>query len=159
MTKYANRKRLEGPTLKGGDKVYLLQRNIKSDKLTKKLDAVKLGPFKILRQKGPVNYELELPKRMRIHLVFYVSLLEPVTLDATLQQDVRDIDPEVQEPIYQVERILQERTVRGQKQYLVRWEGYDHTEDLWQISEHFESQKLIDEFHQNKRGHEGVGPR
>jgi hypothetical protein len=84
MTKYVNRKRLKGPTLKGGDKVYLLRHNIKSDKLTKKLDVVKLGPFKILRQKGPVNYELELPKRMRIYLVFYVSLLEPAILDAAL---------------------------------------------------------------------------
>jgi hypothetical protein len=95
ITKYANRKRLKGPTLKGGDKVYLLWRNIKSDKPIKKLDAVKLGPFKILRQKGLVNYELELPKRMRIHPVFYVLLLETATPDATLQQDVRDIDPEV----------------------------------------------------------------
>jgi hypothetical protein len=84
MTKYANRKRLEGPTLKGGDKVYLLRRNIKSDKPTKKLDIVKLGPFKILRQKELVNYELELPKRMRIHLVFHVSLLELATPDAAL---------------------------------------------------------------------------
>jgi hypothetical protein len=159
MTKYANRKRLEGPTLKGGDKVYLLRRNIKSDKPTKKLDAVKLGPFKILRQKGPVSYELELPKRMRIHPVFHVSLLEPATPDATLQQDVRDIDPEIQEPIYQVERILKERTVRGQKQYLVRWEGYDHTEDSWQLSEHFESQRPITEFHQSRQGHEGAGAR
>jgi hypothetical protein len=120
ITKYANRKRLKGLTLKGGDKVYLLRRNIRSDKPTKKLDAVKLGPFKILRKKGLVNYKLELPKRMRIYLVFYVLLLEPVIPDATLQQDVRDIDPEIQEPIYQVERILKERTVRGQKQYLVR---------------------------------------
>jgi hypothetical protein len=64
--------------------VYLLQRNIRSDKPTKKLDAVKLGLFKILRKKGLVNYELELPKRMRIHLVFYVSLLEPATPDAML---------------------------------------------------------------------------
>jgi hypothetical protein len=47
MTKYANRKRLKGPTLKGGDKVYLLRRNIRLTKLTKKLDIVKLGPFKI----------------------------------------------------------------------------------------------------------------
>jgi hypothetical protein len=120
MTMYANRKRLEGPTLKGGDKVYLLRRNIRSDKPTKKLDAVKLGPFKILKKKGPVNYELELPKKIRIYLVFHISLLELATPDATLQQDVRDIDPEIQEPIYQVERILKERTVRGQKQYLVR---------------------------------------
>jgi hypothetical protein len=115
MTKYANRKRLKGPTLKGGDKVYLLRRNIKSDKPTKKLDAVKLGLFKILRQKGPVNYELELPKRMRIHLVFHVLLLEPATPDAALQQDVRDIDPEIQEPIYQVDKILtSSRTMKSE---------------------------------------------
>jgi hypothetical protein len=151
MTKYANRKRLEGPTLKGGDKVYLLRRNIKSDKPTKKLDAVKLGLFKILRQKGPVNYELELPKRMRIHLVFHVLLLEPATPDAALQQDVRDIDPEIQEPIYQVDKILRMRTVRGQKQYLVRWEGYDHTKDSWQLEEHFESDYEIRKFHQSQQ--------
>lgn len=95
MTKYINRKRLEGLILKEGDKVYLLRRNIKSNKLTKKLDIVKLGLFKIRRQKGLINYELELPKRMCIHLVFYISLLELVTSDATLQQDVRDIDPEI----------------------------------------------------------------
>jgi hypothetical protein len=84
MTKYANRKRLKGLTLKGGDKVYLLRHNIKSDKLIKKLDVVKLGLFKILRQKGLVNYELELLKRMRIYLVFHVLLLEPAILDAAL---------------------------------------------------------------------------
>jgi hypothetical protein len=44
-----NRKRIKGLTLKGGDKVYLLRRNIKLNKLTKKLDVVKLGLFKILR--------------------------------------------------------------------------------------------------------------
>jgi hypothetical protein len=86
--KYTNRKRIKGPTLKGRDKVYLLQRNIKLNKLTKKLDAVKLGPFKILRQKGPVNYKLELLKKIHILPTFYVSLLEPATLDAMLEQDV-----------------------------------------------------------------------
>jgi len=109
MTKYANRKRIEGPNLKEGDKVYLLRRNIKSNKPTKKLDAVKLGPFRILRRKGPVNYELELPRKMRILPTFHVSLLEPATPDSALEQDVRDISEEIQEPIYQVDRILRER--------------------------------------------------
>ena len=58
------------------------------NKLTKKLDVVKLGLFKILRQKELVNYELELLKKIRILLTFYVSLLELVTLDAKLQTDV-----------------------------------------------------------------------
>jgi hypothetical protein len=83
---------------------------------------------------------------MRILPTFHVSLLEPATPDAKLQTDVQDIDPEIQEPIYQVEQILKERTVRSQKQYLVRWEGYDHTEDSWQIREHFASDTLIREF-------------
>ena len=95
MTKYANRKRIKGPNLKKGDKVYLLRRNIKSNKPTKKLDAVKLVPFKILRQKGPVNYELELLKKMRILPTFYVSLLELAIPDATLEQDVQDISEEI----------------------------------------------------------------
>jgi hypothetical protein len=85
IVKYANRRRLRGPTFKEGDKVYLLRRNIKSDKPTKKLDIVKLGPFKIRKCKGPVSFELELPKRIRIFLVFHKSLLEPAIPDATLQ--------------------------------------------------------------------------
>jgi hypothetical protein len=146
MVKYANRKMLGGPTPEGGgDKVYLLRRNIKSKKPSKKLDAVKLGPFKIRREKGPVSYELELPKRISMHSVFHISLLEPAAPGTMLQEDVRDIDPEIKEPIYQVERILRERTVRNQKQYLVRWEGCDHTEDFSQLREHFASDALIRE--------------
>ena len=84
MVKHTNYKRLRGLTFKEGDKVYLLKRNIKFNKLTKKLDIVKLGLFKILRKKGLVNYKLELSKRIRIYLVFYILLLELVILDATL---------------------------------------------------------------------------
>jgi hypothetical protein len=79
----------------------------------KKLDVVKLGLFKILRQKGLVNYELELLKKMRILPTFYVSLLELATLDATLEQDVRDISEEIQESVYKVEKILDSRLENG----------------------------------------------
>lgn len=151
MTRQANKKRIEGPTLKRGDKVYLLRRNIKSNKPSKKLDAVKLGPFKIRRQKGPVNFELELPRKMRIHPVFHISLLELATPDATLQDEVEDLDPEIQEPSYEVERILKERTVRGQKQYLVKWTGYDHTENTWQVKGDFNSRKPVVDFHRRHR--------
>jgi CHASE3 domain sensor protein len=61
--------------------------------------------------------------------VFYISLLEPATPDAMLKQDVRDIDPEIQEEIYEVERIIDARSRGGQQQYLVRWKGYQPSED------------------------------
>ena len=64
--------------------MYLLTKNLRTQKPSKKLDAVKVGPFLIKDQKGPVNYELDLPKDARIHLVFHISLLEPIYPDATL---------------------------------------------------------------------------
>ena len=32
---------------------------------------------------------------------------------------------------YEVERILQHRELRGKTQYLIRWKGYDQSEDMW----------------------------
>ncbi len=108
MTRYANRKRIKGPILEEGDKVYLLRRNIKLDKPSKKLDAVKLGPFAIKAKRGLVNFELDLPKRMRIHLVFHISLLELAAPDAALQTEALPLDAEVEEPLYEVNRILED---------------------------------------------------
>ena len=42
---YNNTKRKNRPYLKEGDKVYLLTKNIKSKRPSKKLDHVKVGPF------------------------------------------------------------------------------------------------------------------
>ena len=58
MEETANKKRKNGPQLKKGDKVYLLIKNLKSIRLNKKLDYIKVGPFLITREKGPVNYKL-----------------------------------------------------------------------------------------------------
>ena len=74
---YANKSRIEGPTFKRGDKVFLLRKNIKTKRPNSKLDHKKLGPFEVIKKMGPVNYELRLPKSMRIHPVFHISLLEP----------------------------------------------------------------------------------
>ena len=73
---YVNRKRLEGPNLKRGDIVYLLRRNIKTRRLSSKLDYTKLGLFQVKKRLGLVIYKLLLPVGIRIYLVFHVSLLE-----------------------------------------------------------------------------------
>ena len=77
MKEYADKKRVEGPTLREGDKVYLRRKNLKTTRPSEKLDYTKLGPFRILKKKSDVNYDLDLPKKMRIHPTFHISLLEP----------------------------------------------------------------------------------
>ena len=61
-----------------GDKVWLLRRNIHTTRPSQKLDARRMGPFRILEVVGDVKsaFRLELPHQMRIHNVSHVSLLE-----------------------------------------------------------------------------------
>ena len=81
MKEYADKKRVEGLTLKEGNKVYLRRKNLKTTRPSEKLDYTKLGPFRILKKKSDVNYDLDLPKKMRIHPTFHISLLEPASND------------------------------------------------------------------------------
>ena len=67
MKKYYNCKRSKGPDLKEGDRVWLLHKNFKSRRLSKKLDYVRLGPFKVLEKVSLVIYKLDWPKRMRVY--------------------------------------------------------------------------------------------
>jgi len=91
--------------IKEGDRVYLLRKNIKTQRPSNKLDHVKLGPFKIKKEISSVNYELELPKGMQIHPVFHVSLLEPASTETPLQVKPTLIEPGDQGE-YEPEQIL-----------------------------------------------------
>jgi hypothetical protein len=93
------------PTLKKGNKVYLIQRNIQTKQPSIKLDHKKLGLFKIKRIIRLVNYKLVLPKTMNIHLVFHISLLELV-LPGVLLAPVTEIEPINPNAEYKIEEIL-----------------------------------------------------
>ena len=149
MAASANQKRVEGPTLKEGDRVYLWRRNIKTRRQNKKLDFLKLGPFKIKAVKGPVNYELYLPKKMRIHPVFHVSLLEKADPETPVDDNV-ELDPETLDDIYDVEAILAHAGNGRQRKYLVKWLDYPPEENTWEPLKHLqdpETQKLIQRYH------------
>lgn len=47
MAAYYNKKRLEGPRLERGDMIYLISRNLRMKRPSKKLDFKKIRPFKI----------------------------------------------------------------------------------------------------------------
>jgi len=100
--------------LKEGDKVYLLTKNLKIRKKSKKLDHVKVEPFFIKEVKGPVNYELDLLKDAKVFLVFYISLLKSIDPNTSIQETFHYHPQE--ENRFEVERILEKK---GQ-QYLVK---------------------------------------
>lgn len=149
---YYNRKRSEGPSLKEGDKVYLVRKNLKTQRTSDKLDHRKLGPFRISAKKGPVNYKLDLPEGMKMHPVFHVSLLEPAPPDAALQTRPTPMAPESSEPEYEVEAIIEQRIRNGRNEYLIKWKGYSATENTWEPTKHLQScRNMIKRFHQDQQ--------
>ena len=102
---YYNSKRSVGLTLKEGDKVYLLRKNIATKRPSHKLDYKKLGLFRIVKVKGLVNFQLVLPRTINIYPVFYISLLELVLLRA-LPTPIIEIQPINLNAEYEVEAIL-----------------------------------------------------
>jgi RNase H-like domain found in reverse transcriptase/Reverse transcriptase (RNA-dependent DNA polymerase)/Integrase zinc binding domain/Chromo (CHRromatin Organisation MOdifier) domain/Retroviral aspartyl protease len=146
MTHYANQKRLKGPTFQRGDMVYLIRRNIKTTRPSDKLDFKKLGPFPIVKVISQTNYELSLPKGMRIHPIFHISLLEPAPADADIQDSI-EVIPE-QEEEYEVERILDTEWKDNEIKYLVRWKGYEPNDDTWEpVTNLRNCQHLVRKFH------------
>ena len=142
---YSNKKRKNRPQLKEGDKVYLLTKNIKSKRPSRKLDYIKVRPFLVKRQKGPVNYKLDLPKDTNIHLVFYILLLELVDTQTPLQETFYFEEEEE----YEVDKILEKE---GQK-YLIRQKGCDKLEDTWEpYSSLVNCQNALQEFYRRQLG-------
>jgi len=71
---YYDLHRKPDPNLQSGDMVWLLPRNIKTTRPSKKLDYKKSGPFKILAKIETSAYKLALPPSMAIHNTFHISV-------------------------------------------------------------------------------------
>jgi hypothetical protein len=133
-----------------GDKVWLRAVNIKTQRPSKKLDWKKLGPFKIIERIGTQSYRLELPQSLKLHPVFHVAVLEPFYANPFRDRAQPPPPPIVvdSQTEYEVESILDSRLFRRRLQYLVKWKGYDVSENTWQSATDLSnSPRLIDEFH------------
>ena len=75
MAKYYDRRALEQPDIKKGDKVMLNAKNIRSKRPSQKLSPKLYGPFKVLEKRGNSSYKLDIPGRWHIQPVIHVSLL------------------------------------------------------------------------------------
>jgi hypothetical protein len=73
-----------------------------------KLDYLRIEPFKILEIKGLVIFKLDLPKKLRIYLIFYILLLEKVPKNTK----IIILKVEVDKTEYKVERIIAYNEIR-----------------------------------------------
>jgi len=129
--KYADKNRREF-RLTVGDKVLLSTKNLPMRKgFSKKLLPRFIGPFTVTRVINDVSAQLDLPKGLRWHNVFHASLLRhykeggPIT--AAPIPEI--IDGELE---WEVETILDHRSGRPGKEYLIRWKGFTSDEDTWE---------------------------
>jgi len=99
-----------------------------------------LGPFTIEEKLTNDNYRLALPSSMRIHPIFHISLLEP-----TDNQEATDA-PVAMDDTYEVERILGKRTRKGKTEYLIKWVGYEESENTWEPTYHLNCPDKVREF-------------
>ena len=149
---YHNKHRSREPMLKKRDKVYLLQKNIETTRPSNKLNHVKIGPFKIIRNIKRVSFKLELPEDMQWkHSVFHISLLKSAPDTILILEQVPDNYLMEQEDWYKVESILKHKDINKQKHYLVKWKNYPDSENTWEPEQNLdECSKIIEKYLQQQ---------
>ena len=124
------------------DKVQLNSKYIKT-KQNCKLEFKFFGPFRVLRSVEKQAYKIELPKRWRIHNVFYISLLEQdITRKGwvdkkTLQLEFEDNGKgeESEDEVICDSAVYAKESENGHfpdLYYLIFWKGFPDEENTWE---------------------------
>jgi hypothetical protein len=128
-------KHCDTPKYKEGNQVWLEGKNLCINQPTAKLAPRRHGPFKIIQVMSAVNYRLELPMQWSIHPMFHIDLLTPYKETIMHGPNFTRPAPELidGEEEYSVEKILDSRRFgrRRRLQYLVKWEGYPDSDNMW----------------------------
>jgi len=137
-----------------GDEVWLNIKNFRlPEGLSHKFLGPYAGPFKVLEKKLSNTYKLEQPENLRVHPTFHVSLLKPVSHDASRLNRKYNSRPPPDlvhnEPQFEVEAVLKSRQLRRrEREYLVKWKGYHLIEASLVNEFNMEhAQEAIEEFH------------
>lgn len=148
----AERSRAHYQAFEVDELVWLDSRNIATLD-SPKFKQKRLGPFRVAKRHGKINYELELPDDWSIHPVFHASLLSKAHTTQAHGESHSKPPPETidNEEEWEVEAILNKRRRSGKDEYLVAWKGYPDTENEWVQEEDLEhAQDVLSEY---KRKH------
>uniref|UniRef100_A0AAQ4R389 Integrase catalytic domain-containing protein n=1 Tax=Gasterosteus aculeatus aculeatus TaxID=481459 RepID=A0AAQ4R389_GASAC len=121
----ADRRRAPAPAYRIGQSVWLSSRDIPLRTESRKLSPRYIGPFPIISIINPVSVKLQLPRSLRIHPVFHVSLLKPV-----VSSPPNPLHPPVSSRGGPSTQSIASWMCAGY-QYLVDWQGYGPEERCW----------------------------
>ena len=112
MKKQFDKKQRNSQGLKVGDNMWLESKNIHSNRLSKKLDQKRYGPFKILKDIGQGVFQLKLPEEQMIHNVFNNDLQTRCRKPQFKGQHMEPVSPPTiinEEEEYEVEEVQKHR--------------------------------------------------
>jgi len=145
-------------TFRVGDRVLLSIKNLSlvgDGRRSKKLTARFVGPYRVSEIVNRNAYRLELPPELKIHPVINVTQLKPFR-DGTQLFPYRP-EPNPRPPpeavsqhgdLFEVERVVGHRKVRGRDEYHVKWRDYPDEESSWEPASSLESAaEAIADFH------------
>ena len=140
-------------TFQVGDKVLLRHDNITTIVMSGKLTSKFLGPFLITAKLSNMIHHLKLPKMLRIHDVFHISLLERYQNDTIIGRKKKPPPPIITpdgDIEWEVNQVLDSRIFGRWKklQYRVSWEGYSPKQNSWEPAEHLKNAPdAVQDFH------------
>jgi len=160
---YYDLHRKPDPNLQSRDMVWLLPRNIKTTRPSKKLDYNQIGPFNILAKIGTSAYKLALPPSMAIHNTFHISLLEPYQ-DNPFPSQIKEPPPPIQiggADEYELDEVIASRLHYNKLQYRAKWKDYSPEHDkVWYPAENLNHPEYrVQRFHQRYPRKPGVDTR
>ncbi len=156
MKKWADRKRRHVEYQEGDQVLVKLHNVLRHKDVHKALVRRYEGPFRVLKRVGKVAYKLDLPKKLKLHPVFHVSMLKPFHEDrddASRAESSRApigakaaYDRDVERVL--ADRVMRKRWCKPKREYLMQWKGLPESEASWEPAEDlWQFVKQIEEFH------------